>query len=405
MALLFFDGFDAYGVIPTSTSAAGVTADVPLQAAGYTGNGTNASLGASFTQIGRPRSTFDPTLADRACYHPIGGTRGFNASYSTPYAQLIRNVNTTGNQLIVGWKMGWPTVFSSSAKLSMIRMWFGRYAFDLVISNPTQVATTGTVYAYRLPTSVNASNVASIETTTGSTLVPVGQSNFNFNIMNTVEVMFDKTTGIVSVWINNTFVANATLTPNAAAELGCGFMFSEHCDYTAVGGNSRFPGCYTDLYVVDNTGTAPTSRLGKVKVVTRVPTADAAVSWVKPVGAATNASVAASIPPVSGNYLSGVAVGDSDLYSSGAFNFSNESIIATAVVTSGYKTDVTGNDMAALLKIGNTTYEGPKVTLPVSAAFTTAQTIFTLNPATGLKFTKAELDAANFGMRVKDPVA
>lgn len=405
MALLHFDGFDTYGIIPTSSVAAGVISDVPLQAAGYTGTATSdVAYSVSFQNIGRPRSSFDPTLSGRACFAALNGSRA-NSWYYDPFGSLVRKVTTTGNQLIVGFKLGWPTQFPSAAYQQMVRMWFGNYSFDVAIANPLQTGQTGTVQIYRHGGPMTTSNVETVAMTTGSAISVIGQSNFNMNLMNTVEVAFDKTTGIVTVWINNSFVGSATLTTNAASDLGAGIMFAEITNFAAVSGVARWPGYVTDLYIVDNTGAAPTSRLGKVKVVTRVPTGDAAVTWNKPGAAPTNASVAATIPPTSGNYLSGVAVGDTDLYSAGAFNFSNEAIIATAVVTSGYKTDVTGNDLAATLKIGATVYEGAKVTLPVSATFKTTQTIFTLNPATGLKFTKAELDAANFGMRVKDPAS
>lgn len=157
------------------------------------------------------------------------------------------------------------------------------------------------------------------------------------------------------------------------------------------------------MYVVDSDGTSPTSRLGKVKVVTRVPTGDVLATFTRPSGASTNAAVAGQIPPSSSNFLTGIADGDTDLYSAPAFSFSNESIIATAIMTSGFKTDATGNDVQAALSVDGTVYTGPVTTLPVGTTFATTATIFTTNPATGLKFTKAELDAASFGMRVKAP--
>lgn len=407
MALLHFEGFDTYGAIPGTTNSTAVSCDVPLQAAGYYGTGTDDSYGASYDQIGRPRSSFDPNMNDRACYYPLNNAGFPSRAYFQPRSTLARKIETTGDQIVIGFKIGWPDQFVENADLHLVRIWFGRYLLDVAVSGQGSGVNAGNIVVYNHGGNYafTPEDAITVDMLSQTTPVPIGESTFNFNVMNTVEVMFNKVTGLVSIWINNAYTGNAILNIGPTNDLGIGMMFAEMCSYSSIQGVFRWPGCYTDVYILDDTGAAPKSRLGKVKVVTRAPIADAAVTWSKPAGAPSNASVAASIPPDMANYLSGVAVGDTDLYSSGAFNFSNETIIATSVVTSGYKTDATGNDLAAVLKIGGTVYEGANVSLPVSSNYETTQSIFTLNPATGLKFTKAELDAANFGMRVKDPVS
>lgn len=395
MALLYFDGFETYGVIPTSSSATGVHTTAPLTGAGWTG--TSTGLGASFN-IARPATTLD--ASSRSWLSTLYTTKPSVAT-NVPWNTHLRSFGATGNVLTVGFKAAIQYANVAAGWQALCRIGYGQHSFDVVVGTPAIPATTNNIAVFRLtnPTSATFATISN-----GTQATPnLGASTWAFTQQNTVEASIDKTTGLVSVWINNTFVGSTTLTPNTN-DVGCQVEFGEWAT-TSNASSVPSPIYITDFYVVDSAGAAPTSRLGKVKVVTRVPTADAQAQFVKPSGAASNAAVAGQIPPSATNYLTGIAHGDTDLYSSSAFSFSNETIIATAVVTSGYKTDAGGNNLQAALDLNGTVYTGAEIVLPVSATYSTTQSIFTTNPATGLKFTKAELDAAAFGMRVKDPAA
>lgn len=225
---------------------------------------------------------------------------------------------------------------------------------------------------------------------------------------NTVEMSL-YADGRVSVWINNIFVGAVTFNDPA---------FVKDARYIRIGpGPQRtvsFPDAqvltyltqaFSDIYLLNGLGTRNTSRLGKVKVVSRVPKTDVTVAFTRPDTANSNASVVGQIPAKLSPALTGTKSGDTDIYASDAFAFTNEAIIATSVTTGGYKTDPTGNDIAPVLRIGTTNYVGNTNIVPIgSTTMKLEQHIYEVNPATGLPFTKSDLDASRFGVTVVDPM-
>lgn len=224
---------------------------------------------------------------------------------------------------------------------------------------------------------------------------------------NTVEIELTDT-GKVTVWINNQFIGSCTFAANSYVRdvryIRTGLLPSYYFNGSGMTPFNVFSGI-TDLYLLNGMGTHNTSRLGKVKVLSRKPVSDSSVQFVRPDTANTNAEVAASVPPVFGKSLTGVKVGDTDLYASNAFNFTNEAILGASIVTTGYKTDPSGNDIAPVISVGGSRYVGSTNIVPISAsAMKTDQHIFELNPKTNLPFTKSDLDASTFGVTVVAPV-
>ncbi|MNI53896.1 hypothetical protein D3C73_1087540 [compost metagenome] len=222
---------------------------------------------------------------------------------------------------------------------------------------------------------------------------------------NTVEVQYTAE-GKITVWINNLYVGSTTFAdPSITANtqyVACGVYTQQ-----SYGGDTQygFLGT-TDLYVLNGLGTRNTTRLGKVKVVSRSPKTDASVQLTRPDTSNTNADVVSQLPVKIAPSLTGIKEGDTDLYGSTAFNFTNEAIIATSVTTTGYKTDPTGNDIAPVLSVGGTKYVGNTNIVPISNVnMKQEQHIYELNPKTGLPFTKTDLDATTFGVTVVAPIS
>lgn len=224
---------------------------------------------------------------------------------------------------------------------------------------------------------------------------------------NTVEIQVTAE-GKVTVWINNQFVGSCTFADTSRVvniryvtmlSLGQRYLSSSTSSSSVYEFNA-----ITDVYVLNGLGTRNTTRLGKVKVVSRLPVTDSAVQFSRPDTANTNASVAAQRPAVMNPSLTGVKEGDTDLYGSTAFGFTNEAIIATSVTTAGYKTDPTGNDIAPVLSVGGTKYVGSTNQVPISSTqMKQKQHVYEVNPKTGLPFTKTDLDATTFGVTVVAP--
>jgi len=222
---------------------------------------------------------------------------------------------------------------------------------------------------------------------------------------NTVEVQYTAA-GKISIWINNMFAGTATFA-NPAPYVGTQYIKTGCLAQAASFGNGvtnyGFMGV-TDVYLLDGLGSRNNNRLGKVKVVSRVPAADAGVQFVRPDTSNSNSSVASQLPPVVNPSLTGTKAGDTDLYSATAFNFTNEAILGTAVTTVGYKTDPSGNNIAPVLNVTGTNYVGNSNVLPISTTLMkTEQYVYEINPKTGQPFTKTDLDATTFGVTVVVP--
>lgn len=224
---------------------------------------------------------------------------------------------------------------------------------------------------------------------------------------NTVEIEVTDE-GKVTVWINNQYVGSNTFANLAYVSniqyIKTGLIATSYSSSTATLQEYAFLGI-TDMYLLNGLGTRNTTRLGKVRVVSRRATTDVSVQFQRPESSPTNASVAASVPPTVGTSLIGAKEGDKDIYGSTAFNFTTESIVATSVTTTGYKTDPSGNDIAPILNVSGTDYVGDTNIVPISAVrMKTEQAIYEINPKTGKVFTKAELDATTFGVTVVAPI-
>lgn len=242
----------------------------------------------------------------------------------------------------------------------------------------------------------------------GSTTTAVCNPPIEQLASNTVEIEITDL-GKVSVWINNQFIGSSQF-------IGAGVQYITNVQYVKVGllpsyyVNSSLSGPFivfsgvTDMYLLNGMGTTNNKRLGKVKVLSRRPVTDSSVQFVRPDTANTNAEIASTVPPTYGKSLTGVKQGDTDLYASTAFNFTNEAILAASIVTTGYKTDPMGNDIAPVIRLGGTNFTGNTNIVPVSASLMkTEQAIFELNPKTNLPFTKSDIDASTFGVTVVPP--
>lgn len=397
MALLYFDGFETYGTIPAGDAETGINVTTPLTAAAWSGTGITTSTRLN---IGRPAVSTDP---DRRSWITTKNTTVPSHSGAQPWLPVIKTVTMTSGATtgVFGFKVARGAIVSTTLSFPAIaRFVLGKFVVDLFIE-----AGSGSAFFYAPVVGTTLASAASTGTVSNPNGITRYTTTWDWTKVNTVELSMTKADtgqGSLTLWINNAFVTTVALNASSTADLGMNLILAEYSALVGTTGSAT-PLYFTDMYMLDNGGDAPTTRLGKVKVVTRVPTADVSVQFTRPAGAATNASVAGQIPPSASNVLTGVDDGQTDLYSSGAFAFSNEAILATAIVTSGYKTDSGGNNIQAAIQLGGSVYAGPEVALPTGATYATSMSIFTVNPATGLKFTKAELDAAAFGVRVKQP--
>lgn len=446
MTMLYFDGFDQYAAIPEPTASAPCST-----ARGVANQATVAADPAILTTINAYTSYCKLYGEDKVWRLPQVPTATTSALGSHQYtndrltpiytrADSIYGLMLNAGQpvlqqkkLVIGFKIKHAdnqyrtssynlplAVFSSTTAFTTT---YGTWAVILSGSN-IQVkpliggSTTGytfnnvgqaswpTTYLPAGQDDLGPSNF--VTGATGSTPTNPCNPPIEQLASNTVEIEITDL-GKVSVWINNQFIGSSQF-------IGGGIQYITGVQYVKVG---LLPSYYvnvtgsisytvfsgvTDMYLLNGMGTTNNKRLGKVKVLSRRPVTDSSVQFTRPDTANTNAEIAATVPPTFGKSLTGVKQGDTDLYASTAFNFTNEAILAASIVTTGYKTDPQGNDIAPVLRVGGTNFTGNTNIVPISASLMkTEQSIFELNPKTNLPFTKSDIDASTFGVTVVPP--
>lgn len=444
MAIMFFDGFDQYASVPVGTEAVPCSTAIGLD---------------NITTVPTDPSIITPTSSSR--YSRIlgdddrvwrtlnaGGTVSATGAFTYVLAETAGAYNsvsgaarygvtldaqaplTTNKKLVIGFKnkLAWSkpinsstshllAVFSSSSNFTSTTETFGL----ILVSGSVYICNVSPgSYGYIINVNwqsvdirpqlvggnylVGPSNfvVGTASTPTAPTVPPIDQLPAN-----TVEIEVT-VEGKVTCWINNQYVGAAQfIDPAKVANIRYIKTGLMHQYYGGSGSGTYYYGFngITDLYLLNGLGTRNTTRLGKVKVVSRSPATDASVQFQRPDTATSNAQIAAQNPPLFSPSLTGIKEGDTDLYGSTAFKFTNESIVATSVTTTGYKTDPSGNDIAPVISVSGTKYVGNTNIVPISASLMkTEQSIYELNPKTGQPFTKTDLDATTFGVTVVAPV-
>lgn len=447
MTLLFFDGFDQYADVPAATALApcsyapGISNQVAVPTDPPVFTNLN-NLGSYCRLYGEdkvwriPAPNIGPNAFGSHQYQHNRQSPAYTHSVST-YAVTLDAGKTVSQQkkLVIGYKIKHAdnqyryyssnqynlplAVFSAT---SAFRTEYTTWAVVLGYQNMVSIKPMRTSTAYGSYTFNEHGQVWPTGWLAPGSNQNLGPCNFVYGTCqnsntsttacippieelaaNTVEIELTDA-GKVSVWINNQFIGSCSFAaPTYVTNVQyvkVGFLPSYYFDSSATTAFNVFSGI-TDMYMLNGMGTTNNKRLGKVKVLSRRPVSDSAVQFVRPDTANSNAEIAASVPPVFGNSLTGVKVGDTDLYASNAFEFTNEAIIAASVVTTGYKTDPSGNEIAPVIKVGGTTYPGNTNIVPISASLMkTEQSIFELNPKTNLPFTKSDLDASTFGVTV-----
>lgn len=451
MTLLYFDGFDQYVDVPAATTLA--PCSYVRGVSNQTAVSTDPSVYMNLSAVGSYCKLYGEDRVWRIPTPNIGanafGSHQYQHDRSNPFFTRSdssygitldsRQTVTQQKKLVVGFKIKHAdnqyryyssnqfnlplAVFSST---STFQTEYSTWAVVLGVNNTVSIRPMRTNGSYGYTFNELGQAWPTGWWTTGDNPV-LGPCNFVYGTCqnnntstvacvppieqlaaNTVEIEVTDT-GKVSVWINNQFIGSCTFGPAMSyitnvQYVKVGLLPSYYTSSTGTTPFNVFSGI-TDLYLLNGMGTTNNKRLGKVKVLSRRPVSDSAVQFVRPDTANSNAEVASSVPPLFGKSLTGVKVGDTDLYASTAFNFTNEAILGASVVTTGYKTDPSGNDIAPVIKVGGTTYPGNTNIVPISASLMkTEQSIYELNPKTNLPFTKSDLDASTFGVTVVAPV-
>ena len=154
-----------------------------------------------------------------------------------------------------------------------------------------------------------------------------------------------------------------------------------------------------DLYICDDTGTQNNDFLGDIKVVTILPNADGSNTGWTPSSGTSHYSLVNETPANDDtNYLYTSTVGatDTENFQDITLTGSIRGILQLACIR---KDDAGARSACLVCRVGTTDYEGPEVSLGTS--YTYLKQIRETNPATGAPWTVADINAAQFGVRMK----
>ena len=166
------------------------------------------------------------------------------------------------------------------------------------------------------------------------------------------------------------------------------------------GGNSQR---YQDLYVLDNTGAQNNDFLGDCRVELRVPNADGAMqqfATVVPNTAGHYAKVAEIPHDSDTSYVEDATVGNVETYLRAALAATAGVVRGVQFSTVAKRSDAGPKTIASAVRIGGVNYFGAAKTPSTVYTVEDNRDILELNPATGLPFTIAEVNASEFGFTV-----
>jgi len=238
----------------------------------------------------------------------------------------------------------------------------------------------------------------------------------------TIEYAFRKRSEILgdytnfTMWVNNRIAYSSDIFNNVGSIEGLHWMVMGNKRVVAQGGsvpegyvslanNNYLTMGYgiTDFYISNNKEGVNVGRMGKVRVTSRMPNADAGPNqFTRSAGAVdipSNAGVVALIPPDTNRYLYGVGAGDQDMYGAAPFPaLGSEAVKAVMVRFVGSKNDPTGFDLSSVLRLGEDEYEQPLTPLATEPTYSNA--VLNLNPATNLPWTPTEANNTQFGVKL-----
>lgn len=154
---------------------------------------------------------------------------------------------------------------------------------------------------------------------------------------------------------------------------------------------------FDEVYICDGTGSVNNDFLGDVKTVTGRPTgAGATTAWTPSAGANWEC-VDDAAPDDDATYTESTTVGQVDTFAVPALTATPTAIHGVQVSFNVKKTDAGTASVAAVLRSGGTDYFGTTVALGTTYAYVTH--IWETDPATGLAWTRAGVDASEPGYK------
>jgi hypothetical protein len=155
---------------------------------------------------------------------------------------------------------------------------------------------------------------------------------------------------------------------------------------------------FDDLYVCDTTGSYNNAFLGDVRVQAILPSGVGAQAEWDPSAGANWQCVDEAAPNADTDYVSTAVAGERDSYLFGDLTPVTGSIKAVVVYPMARKDDAGARSIAPVVRVGGVNYDGVEQSIADTYAY--YKQIYEENPGTALPWTIADVNAAEFGVKL-----
>lgn len=364
MAILQFDGFDHYG--NGSMQGAGIRAN--FEGAGFTPFGTR-------------------TMTLGTAYGKNAGSYGIQLSTTIASDSELNKIHIS--------KPIKPEQYKSVTPYAAKDLVILGYAFR-VISNPTAELTIAKVGDHEVSIGIDMFMMGDG--------VPT-QYQIELGIWNWMEVEVNPRDSRFRIWMNDVLVHEVLMTEQTV-KLD---KWEIKAHYKANGAANVAIIQVDDYYLLDASTSevsVAVTRLGKINVTTRFPTADSEVQFTRDTGATSFSRVNQQSPDNDTSFVYTNTIGATDLYGNAATfpTIDENAVVAVAVSVSSRQTEPDSLSLAPVIKSGTIQAERERVGIK-AAIYTSEKGIFEVDPATGARWKPAAVVAATFGQKILDKVA
>jgi hypothetical protein len=208
-----------------------------------------------------------------------------------------------------------------------------------------------------------------------------------------IEVRFDAL-GKLGLWIANNKVAEFDIDPATQIQ----YMHIMAKALGTAGAQSAILHV-DDLYILDGSGTVHTDRLGRTNSILRIPTANVESGFTSYSGTVPNYDAINETYSLGDSDYVYANTAVQDLYSTATLLNTQKEIKAVSIITTSRKEEPDPLTVAPILKSGATQVDGTGYNLRASVYTTNSQT-FEVDPATSQIWTKAAVEAVQWGQKI-----
>lgn len=159
-----------------------------------------------------------------------------------------------------------------------------------------------------------------------------------------------------------------------------------------------------DWYVCDGTGTSNNSFLGDISVETLIPTSDGTEGDMTPSTGSDSYAVVDEEPPNGTDYILADTPGQRETFNCSDLSYINREVVGVYVEYTSKNDGLVDNELKSVTRADDTTYDGSTSghTIPVGqVSYMTVGQAFDNNPSTTSAWTVAQVNAAEFGVKLQ----